>query len=524
MLFRVTVVTLLLFALLISEWFNPDESAASFLTTLSRYILLVYAGTIGVALALSRTQNPHGLTVAQAIVDLFLTAGLVYLTGGADSSFVFLQLISIVGAAVVLRRWAPVLALFALLLYVVSSTLVWLGIVPRFAAVPPSTLAALIRTLATHAIAFIATALLSGRLARELGSARATLASQEVQLRDLEALHREIVSSLTSGLVTISPSGLLLTYNRAASEILEMDLTPHINQPFAAVFPALDELLVKMGTGPTPIRRVEVTHQGRVLGVSISLLAGERDDVIKGRVLNFADLTDLRRMEEIVARSTQLAAIGRLAAGVAHEIRNPLQAISGSIELLASTPELAADASARELTQIVLRESERLNALISELLDFARPREPQLVALDLGLAVREIVQVIQHDKSLDATAIELELGDPVMVNADSALLRQVLWNLLRNAAEASPGSAIVITLHEAKDEANAVLRLADAGPGIPADFRSRIFEPFFSTKERGTGLGLAIVHRILEQHRGSITAEAGADGSGTVMTIRLPLA
>lgn len=526
MLFRVTVVTLLLFALLVSEWVNPEASGSALLTTLSRYILLVYALTIASALTLRRTENLMALATAHAAVDLLLTGGLVYLTGGADSSFVFLLLLSIVGAAVVLRRFAILLAFGGLLLYAIASVLVWMQLVPQFAMVPPVSLAALIRTVATNSIAFVATGLLAGRLGLELGSARATVASQETQIRDLEKLHREIVSSLTSGLLTISSTGTLLTFNQAASDILGIKLQSMVGRPIVEILQPLGALVDRMRESSLSLRRVEVRHGERILGVSVSPLIGEGGG-LHGRIINFQDVTELRKMEEIVARSTQLAAIGRLAAGIAHEIRNPLQAISGSIELIAALPDLTKDESARELMQIVLIESERLNALISELLDFARPREPQLSPIDLGLAVREVVAVSQHDRSLGNAKVELRLPPSIWVHADAAQLRQVLWNLLRNAAEADPTGPIEVSLvTEAADNGetgtNAVLRLRDHGPGIAPELRSRIFEPFFSTKEKGTGLGLAIVHRIIEQHRGTITADAPTDGTGTTMTIRLP--
>ncbi len=522
MLFRIAVVTLLLLALLLAEWYTPDTVSSTLVTTLSRYILLVYGFTIVAALLVNRTQNLLALTIAQAAVDLLLTAGLVYLTGGADSSFVFLQLIAIVGAAAILRRFAPLLALGALLLYVGASALVWFGIVPRDFAVPPSTLAALLRTVATNSIAFVATGLLSGRLAGELGSARAVVASQREQILGLESLHSEIVASLTSGLVTIAANGEVLTANQAASDILGVAKTALINRPIAEVLPSLAPLIQRHSDGAQALRRIEVNHQGRVLGVSISPLVAQ-GRAHEGRVINFQDLTDYRRMEEIVARSEQLAAIGRLAAGIAHEIRNPLQAISGSIELIASLPVLSTDDGARELTDIVLRETERLNQLITELLDFARPREPQLAPLDLGHTVSEILQVMANDRSIDSTRLVLELPPGVSVHADAALFRQVLWNLVRNAAEADPQGTIEISLTTVdKPRMLAELRIRDHGPGIAAELRSRIFEPFFSTKERGTGLGLAIVHRIVEQHHGTISVEQPTEGGGTIMTIRLP--
>ena len=225
-------------------------------------------------------------------------------------------------------------------------------------------------------------------------------------------------------------------------------------------------------------------------------------------------------MEVTVQRSEQLAAVGRLAAGVAHEIRNPLAAISGSIELLAQTAQVEAD---KELMTIVLREVERLNTLITELLEFARPRLLETHRLDMAATLAEMVRVFEHDKRLRETRVELRAPRPVWIEADPGQLRQVVWNLVRNAAEASDKSAaaIAVTVEAAGDEAILVVR--DHGPGISAENRARIFEPFFSTKDGGTGLGLATVHRIVEAHRGAITVDSPT-GGGAAFTVRLPLA
>ncbi|HVS19588.1 MAG TPA: ATP-binding protein, partial [Planctomycetota bacterium] len=243
-------------------------------------------------------------------------------------------------------------------------------------------------------------------------------------------------------------------------------------------------------------------------------------DVQIGQIVSFQDLTELRAMEEAVTRQKRLAAIGRLAAGVAHEIRNPLAAISGSIELLVASGIGETSADARELAQIVLREVGRLNGLITELLEFARPRAPELQRLDLGEAVGELVNVFRNDRRLAQTRVELRVAGPVPIEADAGQLRQVVWNLLRNAAEAAPGEPIEIGV--ARDGVRARLTIHDRGPGIPDEQVSRVFEPFFSTKEGGTGLGLPTVHRIVEEHKGSIEL-VRHDGGGTLAVVSLPL-
>jgi two-component system sensor histidine kinase PilS (NtrC family) len=234
-------------------------------------------------------------------------------------------------------------------------------------------------------------------------------------------------------------------------------------------------------------------------------------------VVNFQDLTELRKMEKSVRQAERLAVLGGLAAGVAHEIRNPLASISGSIELLHQMPQ--ADEDSRALMSIVLREIDRLNGLLTDLLDYANPRPIKLAPLDLVELVRDTVRVFENDPNLAGVDVVL-VGDdrlrPVPMTGDAAKLRQVLWNLLRNAAEAGGTVEVEVVPREVDVE----IRVRDDGPGISAEHRSRIFEPFFTTKARGSGLGLATVHSLVTDHRGTITFES--HDSGTCFTVRLP--
>jgi two-component system sensor histidine kinase PilS (NtrC family) len=299
-----------------------------------------------------------------------------------------------------------------------------------------------------------------------------------------------------------------------------------VGQPIERVMPALPALLKALPEN-APLRRSEISQRcadglTRTLGVSLSPLVDSEGHVL-GRILSFQDLTELRRMEEVVSRSERLAAIGRLAAGVAHEIRNPLAAISGSVELLAQSP--STDADQKQLMDIVTREVTRLNSLISDLLDFARPRRPDPQPLDLSATVAEMLKVFEHDKRLDGSRVQLKANGAVTIEADPGQLRQVVWNLVRNACEADESNGLVdveVGTVDTDGEKWARLAVRDRGPGISDEHRSRIFEPFFSTKQGGTGLGLATVHRIVEEHRGKVLATAPSDG-GARFEVLLPL-
>jgi two-component system sensor histidine kinase PilS (NtrC family) len=265
------------------------------------------------------------------------------------------------------------------------------------------------------------------------------------------------------------------------------------------------------------LRRGEISlGGGRALGVSVAPLVDVKDRPV-GRILNFLDLTELRRMEEQVLRARRLAIVGQLAAGVAHEIRNPLASISGSIELLRDAPQV--DEENRQLMEIVLREVERLNGLVTELLEYARPRERVLGTIELDGLLQETVRVFSQDRSTSGVAVKLETR-PARITGDPAQMRQVVWNLLRNAAEAMPqGGEIALSMADEPEWVELVI--SDTGSGIPAEDLERIFDPFFTTKTHGNGLGLATVHRIVTEHGGTIAVESKA-GAGTEFRVRLP--
>jgi two-component system, NtrC family, sensor histidine kinase PilS len=517
MLFRVGLVTLLLASALVAEVGAPLGTEASpVVLPLLGLIVATYGLTIVFALVLQRTRKVPQLAAAQVGSDLLLTTILVHLTGGAESAFAFMYILVIVGAAFVLGRPALVAAALAIALYLADGLVA--GGLP---------LRTLIRSLAVNAVAFAATGALATRLAGELRRAGEHIVSQGVILRDLAALHEDVIRGLTSGLATLGRDGRILTFNNAAAEIIGRPASEVVGHTLADVMPRLAAL--QAGVGDAALRRAEVTqtvaaadgtHEDRTLGVSLSPLVDSAGRVV-GRIVNFQDLTELRRMEGVLQRAERLAAVGRLAAGIAHEIRNPLAAISGSIELLSQTLQTDAAKENRELMSIVIREVERLNALITDLLEFARPRGLETQRLDVAATLVEMLRVFENDKLLGGAPVQLQANKPVWIDADPSHLRQVVWNLLRNAAEAAPGQPIAVEVRA--DGATAMLRIRDRGPGIPLEHRARMFEPFFSTKEAGTGLGLATVHRIVEEHKGAVEVDCPVAG-GTIVTVRLPCA
>jgi two-component system sensor histidine kinase PilS (NtrC family) len=525
MLLRTVVVSLMLGLSYWLAWAGGSPWSSDAVIALSLIVGATYASTLVYALLVRAGVNPERLVWPQLAGDLLLTAGLVWITGGAQSAYGVFFALSIVGASTVhFRRGAVIVTAASLALMTAVCLLAWAGglPVPVVPQVVPSdqTPAELGRSLGLNLAATAGVGVLSFILGDQLQRAAQSLATERRAVADLVTLHQDIVRSLSSGLVTVDPQWRVLTINQAATDILGIEAASAVGSDVERLLPGLRG---KVGDRDPrqPLRRADLelarAERTLVVGISVSPLRDVHDAVV-GRVINFQDLTELRRMEQQMRRAERMATLGQLSAGIAHEIRNPLASISGSIELLRQGHVASEDDAA--LMAIVNREIDRLNGLISDLLDWANPRPPQIVDLDLAVLVDETVRVFRQDKS---SGVEVGLTTPreLVMAGDAAKLRQVVWNLLRNAAEAAAagGGHVEVAVGGSADTAEIVI--SDDGAGIPREHLSRVFDPFFTTKKRGTGLGLATCHSIVTDHGGSLDVASDA-GGGTRVVVRLP--
>jgi two-component system sensor histidine kinase PilS (NtrC family) len=488
----------------------------------SGIIAVTYATSIVFGVMLRRGFPPRQVARLMHAADLAVTSLLIYATGGAESPYIFLYALSIVGAgALSYRGGAVVVTLASISLLVAVSLLAWTQAIalPALSQIRPWEQSGvdLVRTLGINLAALIGVGALSFIFGDQLQRGVETLATTRKAAADLLTLHEDIVRSLSSGLITIAPDGIILTANSAAADILGQP--PALaGQPVDKLMPGLSGLIA---TGHGELRRADLLLAADLtVGVTVSPLRDVKNHVI-GRVVNFQDLTELRRLEAQSRRSERLAMIGQLAAGIAHEIRNPLASISGSIELLRQGPSPSDDD--RTLMAIVHREVQRLNVLIGDLLDYANPRPPQPVDFDLGVMVEETLQVARREPAFASIEMAFAVDRPLPLHADPAKLRQVLWNLLRNAADAAALGGHHVRVDARRGPDATTLVVADDGPGIPADQLTRIFDPFYTTKSKGTGLGLATCHAIITEHGGHFDA-VSEPGKGTRMTVSLPRA
>lgn len=528
MLFRLVLITLVLGATALLWWVGDADLASSSALLVFGVIAMTYLATVVYAIALRRGANLNRLIDVQMAGDVLTATLLVHVTGGAGSAYTFFYPMAIVGAATVrFRTGAMSVAVASVVFFVASSLLAWLGVLPSPSphGVSGADLSAidLARALGLNLAAFAGVAFLAVNLGQQLQRTVASLESEREAAADLYALHEDIVRCLSSGLITIDARDRVLTINQVACEILETAPGASVGRPVDKVLPGLGAKLEGLPERDSLRRDDLVVRRGAhslVLGLSVSPLRDNQDRVI-GRVLNFQDLTELRKMEKQVQHAERLAAIGTLAAGVAHEIRNPLAAISGSIELLRSAP----DEDNRPLMDIITREIDRLNRMIGDLLDYANPGPREFVEFDFAELVHETLTVFARDTELNDVVVELAAGSRnsgLAIVGDPSKLKQVLWNLLRNAAEAARSGGGTVSVRVDADRQEARVEVLDTGPGIDEDQISHVFEPFFTTKKSGSGLGLATSHNIIMEHGGTIRAESH-EGQGARFVVRLPL-
>jgi len=483
----------------------------------SSIIVATYLSSIVFGVLLRRGFTPSRVARPMLANDLALTSALVYVTGGAQSPYTFLYALTIVAAGALLyRRGAVVTTVTSLGSLVAVSFIAWSVKLPLSAQVHPWEQSGLelIRTLGINTAALIGVGALSFIFGDQLQRSADTLATTRRAAADLLTLHQDIVRSLSSGLITTSPEGRILTTNQAAADILHTPVGRLVGRSIDTVMPgvsALPDMKRNDVTVPTPDDDI-------VVGVTVSPLR-DRGDNIVGRVINFQDLTELKRLEQHARRAERMATVGQLAAGVAHEIRNPMASISGSIELLRQSPQTSEED--RTLMSIVQREVQRLNVLIGDLLDYANPRAKQTVDFDLGSLVDETVQVARGDQNFADVELTAMVDHPLPIHADPAKLRQVVWNLVRNAADAASAGGKHVRVEARRVDGGVRIVVEDDGTGIPESLVGRIFDPFVTTKQKGTGLGLATCHAIVAEHGGRIDVETEV-GKGTKMIVIVP--
>lgn len=500
---------------------HPTENVVFWLAGATYGLTLFYSSFF------TRVKKLQLFTTFQLSLDLILVSVLVLATGVHESIFLFIYLLVIIGAAVLLYRKGAFL--FALGSLVTLGILLSLTMVDKLRSLPildnvvALHLPEFFYILTVYGMAFFLTAFLSSHLSEQLRFTGEMLKKQQIDFDNLEALHQDIVRSLTSGLITSDLKGQIQFFNRSACEQTGLKWHSLFGKSLIEILPDLRPFLERMEQGEKKYWRLEIPFQRpdgemRLLGVSLAPLHN-RHKRQNGVLLLFQDLTPLKEMEEQVRRREKMAAVGEMAAGLAHEIRNPLSSLSGSIQLLRTELELPQEHQV--LMDIVTRETDRLNNLLGDFLLFARPKEIHKEVIGLEASVRETLHLFTMDQRYDKISVRVNIPKDLKIEVDQHLFHQVIWNLLLNAAQAMLPDEGEVRIFAENGPNGVWVEIQDAGGGIPAEIKERIFEPFFTTRNHGSGLGLAVVQRIVTEHGGVINIE-DVEPKGTLFRMFFP--
>ncbi len=466
-----------------------------------------------------RALNSWPVTAFLFFFESAFITGLIHFTGVNQSIFLFLYLVNIILCGFVFqRRGANILALWTSFLF---SLLMVVG--------PELKGQALFFAVGLNNVAFFAVAGLAGYLSEQLDFMGRSLEAQGKDLRALRNLQAIIVDNMATGMITVDETGVCLQANRAAFEILDPVPRKIVGRNLDNVVPGsmigIRATLEKIEGGDRTAR-LDWIHQNPMQGRQTLELVVSRlpvESELKGYIVTFHDLTRVRRLEFAMRQSEKMAAVGQLAAGIAHEIRNPLASMSGSLQLLESGFS-GENAEEKKLMRIALREIDRLNNLITEFLDFVRPEVLKEDPVDINMVLRDVLEMAKMNKSLrQEIQQQVELKSTKTIPGHRDKLKQAVLNIVMNAYQAmSEGDQPIIEVRSFDRDDSVVVTIRDHGCGIDEVGLRRIFEPFHTTKPKGTGLGLAITHKIIENHQGRIYVES-TKGVGTEFTLEFKL-
>ena len=485
------------------------------------------------ALELYGDRRPGLQARSQVLADFFFASAVLYFSGGIDTSFNFLYPLLILMASILLSRfWAYLTSLLAFILFGGMLELTFFDVIPNYGHSHP-TVRELQVVIFINLFAYLLVAYLSTTLVAKLRLADVQLQDTSDALEDLQALHENIVNSMTAGLITTDLEGRVKVLNPAGAHLLQQSESELLGQSVARLFLTRLPVVESDGAARGEVHyRTPSGHQ-LTFGITGSALIMP-DRGLTGYVYTFSDLTEMRRLEREVRMRDRLAALGRMAEGIAHEIRQPLSSIAGSVKVLSSISALTDEQD--RLVDIVGRESVRLNGIISDFLAYAREKSYSFAHRDLYVLLDETLTLLENRlpliqfqgaESTSASPPRIRVVRNYRIGAANAMvdadrIKQVFWNLAENSVRAMEGGG-TLTATLGESEGSWSITFADTGPGLTPQQIEKIFEPYQSWFHGGTGLGLAIVYQIVQAHDGKIAVRSQL-GHGAEFVLQLPKA
>jgi len=495
-----------------------------FLIFLTSFFTLVYA------VLFNRTQKLELLAYLQLCGDVLVLTLLLYFTGGVKSPFSFLYiLVVITGSILLYRRGSLFIASISSICYGTLVDLLYLGLIPYYNYQPSEILEISNRLIYyyifIHIFGFYATALLSSYLSERLKRTRTALEEMDEDLSDLRLLHQKIIDSMSTGLILTNLAGRINFINEAGLQILGLSMQNILGHSIENLFREplpLEQFRLRLGENKLDRieRSLQKERQVCLIGMNLSFLHSQQGTP-SGLILIFQDITEVRKMEQQIRMQERMAALGTMAAGIAHEVRNPLAAIRGSVQMLRDDLTLSDDQ--QKLMEIVMTESLRLDHTIQNFLNYAKPKQIVRRTENLKAVVQDMLGFIQKGPDfkeghhIDFACSSEDFAPEFDVNQ----IKQVIWNLSINALHAMSSGGTLKVILEHDPYGNVVLTFQDEGKGIDRDRIESIFDPFQKSTTGGSGLGMAIVYRIIQDHQGSIGIDS-EPGHGTTIRIKLP--
>lgn len=521
---RIVVSFLFLVTTLLLQYQNSFDAIERFHPGVIRLMAFSFLFSIVSLLILRKFHFTTFLTNLQIIWDLSFVTVLVLFTGGILSPYSFLYLLSILIAGMLLgRRQALYTASLCGILYGTILDFQYFGYLSYIGLSQEDAhqvgALRLFYTITFNLIAFGLTAFITGLLAERARLSEEALKRSSIDYFELTQLNSAIVAHSDSGLLTTTVLGCIRVFNPYAEAIVGLSQSEVYDKKIETIFPQLAGIPTNMDSDSPKLEFEYQTADGKFMTIGYRVAHfNDSNGVLAGYIINFRDITNFRRMEAALKKADRLAALGELSARMAHEIRNPLAALCGSVQLLSGANGISEPDS--RLLAIVIREAARLDVLISEFLLYARPAKPEISKIMLRSYIDEEILFIANDPRFSSIQVQNRIPESVEVTADPNQLRQVIINLLQNSADAiSDGGTILI---ESTSSPSVIsLSITDNGEGLTQYAAKHLFEPFWTTKPDGTGLGLAISYRIIEAHGGSMSVESPSSG-GCRFIVSLP--